>query len=406
MRDSAEPVILVGAGIGGLFAALCFQQVGIDCVLLEKSRRLEEVGAGIQIGANGSRLLHKLGLQNALAGCVSVPAKGFMMDGIRGRWICDYPLNDFSQRKYQLPHYQIRRADLQAILLQALQERAPDCLHLGTELVELHQTDDYVEAVCSEGRSFRGRALVGCDGIHSRTRQLLFDKTHADFAGCVAWRAMLPRNKLDLASDLNVPKIWIGPGRHLVQYPVAKGEMLNLVACVDSHEEVREWWQGSSPAEQFRQSFADWCPEVQQTIAGAEEALQWGLYERPVLDSWNVGRVSLLGDAAHAMLPSMAQGAVMALEDAAQLALSFTQQGDSQKALEHYQQQRIGRSRKVQSVARKNMHFFHQHSPADRLSLMALRLSGKSAEKLISKRYNWLYGYPAGCGSGGKANSI
>ncbi len=404
MRDSAEPVILVGAGIGGLFAALCFQQVGIDCVLLEKSRRLEEVGAGIQIGANGSRLLHKLGLQNALAGCVSVPAKGFMMDGIRGRWICDYPLNDFSQRKYQLPHYQIRRADLQAILLQALQERAPDCLHLGTELVELHQTDDYVEAVCSEGRSFRGRALVGCDGIHSRTRQLLFDKTHADFAGCIAWRAMLPRNKLDLAGDLNVPKIWIGPGRHLVQYPVAAGEMVNLVACVDSQEEVREEWQGSSPGEEFVQSFSDWCPEVKKIVEAAEGALKWGLYERPVLENWNVGRVSLLGDAAHAMLPSMAQGAVMALEDAEQLAQAFAQCSDSRAALGFYQTQRIGRSRQVQSVARKNMQFFHQQRPVDRLSAKALQLSGKRAENLIGRRYNWLYGYRAG--SGGSANSI
>lgn len=392
MTESPDQIIIVGAGIGGLFTALCLEQRGLSCIVLEKSEELTEVGAGIQIGANGSRLLHQLGLQNEIEKYASVPASGLMMDGRSGRSICTYPLNEFALQRHQFPHYQIRRADLQSVLVEALQSRAPESLKLGVTLEDIRQTPDSVEAITTQGQVFRGAALVGCDGIHSVTRERLFGKSEPNFSGCAAWRAVVPASEIDL-QDAMQPKIWIGSGRHIVQYPVASGDLVNIVACVETTIAEQEQWQGSSSVADFREAFADWCPEIQQLISLAEDAFRWGLYERPVLDSWSSGRATLLGDAAHAMLPSLAQGAVMAMEDGYQLAKSLAGQAGTSLALNDYQSKRIIRTRKTQTVARKNMEFFHQRSLSDRISVKALGLVGGYSEALIGNRYNWLYGY-------------
>jgi salicylate hydroxylase len=399
MTDSSNPIVVVGAGIGGLFSALCLHRLGLNSVVLEKNEELAEVGSGIQIGANGSRLIHKLGLQSELEKYATAPARGIMMDGISGQMICPYPLDSFAQVHHQYPHYQIRRADLQRVLVEALEHRDPDSLKLGVELAEIQQTPGCIEAITAQGQVFQGRALVGCDGIHSRTRELLFGKTKPSFSGCVAWRAMVPAASLDFTLAQR-PMIWIGPGRHIVQYPVASGQLINIVACIDTSVTEQEQWQGNSSGTVLRESFSDWCPQVIRLISQAEDALRWGLYERPVLDSWTSGRATLLGDSAHAMLPSLAQGAVMAMEDADQLAISLAEQADTVAALEEYQSKRILRTRKTQAVARQNMEFFHQRRLLDRLSAKALHLVGDRAEDLIGNRYNWLYGYSGDSESG------
>ena len=391
MSDSSDPIILVGAGIGGLFAGLCLQRKNIDFLLLEKAEELTEVGAGIQIGANGSRLIHQLGLENEVRKYATAPSHGLMMNGLTGRKVCSYPLSDYAEKHYQFPHYQIRRADLQRVLVEALELRAPGCLRLSQELSQIDQSSEAVQAVTVEGEVFHGRALVGCDGIHSGTRQLLFGNADPLYSGCAAWRALVPTAEM-ASSDL-IPKIWIGDGRHLVQYPVESGRSINLVACVETELVLEERWHGRSSKEDLVDSFSGWCPEVKRILSAAEDALMWGLFERPVLDSWRVGHATLLGDAAHAMLPSLAQGAVMAMEDAEQLAHSLATQENTSKALDHYQMRRIGRNRKVQAVARKNMNFFHQSGSSDRLSMNALQLAGSGAEAIIGSRYNWLYGY-------------
>ena len=392
MTDSSNPIVVIGAGIGGLFSALCLHRLGLNSVVLEKTEELAEVGAGIQIGANGSRLIHKLDLQSELEKYATAPARGIMMDGVSGRMICPYPLDSFAQIHHQFPHYQIHRADLQRVLVEALEHRDPSCLKLGVELAEIQQTSDCIEAITAQGHVFKGRALVGCDGIHSRTRELLFGKAKPSFSGCVAWRAMVPASSLDF-KHAQQPIIWIGSGRHIVQYPVASGQLINIVACVDTSVTEEEQWQGKSPEMDFCESFSDWCPQVIQLISQAQDALRWGLYERPVLDSWALSRATLLGDSAHAMLPSLAQGAVMAMEDADQLAISLAEQTDTVAALQEYQSKRISRSREAQAAARQNMEFFHQRRLLDRLSAKALHLAGDRAENLIGKRYNWLYGY-------------
>jgi salicylate hydroxylase len=392
MTDSSDPIIIVGAGIGGLFAALCLHHHGLNSIVLEKAEDLVEVGAGIQIGANGSRLIHKLGIQSEFEKSAAAPAKGLMMDGNSGRPICHYPLSGFAEKYHQFPHYQIRRADLQQVLATALESRMPGCVRLATELSDIRQTPETLEAIATDGQVFCGRAVVGCDGIHSRTRQLVFGDTEPNFAGCVAWRALIPISEMELPNP-ELPRIWVGKGRHLVQYPVGSGSLVNIVACVDSAVEEQERWSGRSSTAELVESFSDWCPEINKLLSKTEDALRWGLYERSVLDSWNAGRITLLGDAAHAMLPSLAQGAVMAMEDADQLAESLAAQENTEVALLEYQSRRIFRTRKTQLVARKNMEFFHQRGLANKLSVKALRLAGSRAETLIGNRYNWLYGY-------------
>ena len=392
MTNTSNPIVLVGAGIGGLFAGLCLQRKNTDFLILEKADKLADVGAGIQIGANGARLIHELGLTEEFEKYALAPLYGLMMDGISGRQICTYPLSAFAQEEHSFPHYQILRSDLQRILVDALQARAPEKLHLAAEVLDIKQEQGFVQLKTRDGRIFQGKAVVGCDGIHSTVRKQCFDETDPKFTNCIAWRALVPTSELEMDYPM-VPRIWIGPGRHLVQYPVSSGKSINLVACVESSTAQHERWQGSSSVEELNQSFSTGCTAVQDLVSKADQALSWGLYERPVLESWTKGCITLLGDAAHAMLPSMAQGAVMAMEDAYQLAESIAALSDLENALKDYESKRFKRCRKTQVVARKNMAFFHQKGALNKVSAKALNLAGAQSEKLIGRRYGWLYGY-------------
>lgn len=392
MTQPSDPILIVGAGIGGLFAGLCLQRKNIDFLILEKADELAEVGAGIQIGANGARLIYELGLREEFEKYALAPPHGLMMDGISGRQICTYPLSSFAQHEHGFPHYQILRSDLQRVLVETLHIRAPGKLHLASEITRIHQDQGFIKAETQDNRTYQGRAVVGCDGIHSSIRQLSFGKSDPAFSNCVAWRALLSASELEMEYPM-VPRIWIGPGRHLVQYPVESGKSINLVACVDSSNAEKERWQGNSSIEELNQSFSAWCPAVQRLISKADRALSWGLYERPVLQSWTKGCVTLLGDAAHAMLPSMAQGAVMAMEDAYQLAESLANLDEPESAFKDYEAKRFQRCKKTQDVAQKNMAFFHQKGLANKVSAKALSLAGAQSEKLIGRRYGWLYGY-------------
>ena len=424
MSALKEPIILSGAGIGGLFAALCLERQGFTSIILEKSKELSEVGAGIQIGANGARLIRELGLDEAIQQYSTCPEYGHMMDGKSGRKICTIPFNRASQKNYQLPYYQIHRADLLKVLVEAVNQRLPNCIKLGQEVVSIKQESTRVSVETASGESFFGSLLVGCDGIHSQVRNLLFKDGDPVFTDALAWRAIIPLNAQE-AQKADLAKVWVGEGKHLVQYPVNGGNALNLVAVVDAKVPVPERWQGGAPKMEFQQVFSDWCPEVKAHIAEAMDSLCWGLYRRPVLTSWSVGRATLLGDAAHAMLPSLAQGAVMAMEDGYELAACLRRYKDITQALNAYEAARVDRSICAQRAAQVNHQFFHLHKKTrTKYSLIALKLlenigrflPGGSrlslAERIIARRYYWLYGYRSESmalgedASGARPNSI
>ena len=433
-NSTTLPVLIAGAGIGGLFTALCLHRRGIDCILLEQSEQLLEVGAGIQIGANGSRIIRDLGLETDIEALAISPAKGSLCDGLSGQKICSLPFNTSAQKSYKHPYFNIHRADLQKVLVKAVQDRLPKSLHLGCQVSSVEQNGEDVIVHLESGVSYTGSILVGCDGIHSQIRKVIFEDGAPVFAGAVAWRAVVPLAHLveesrEIQSKFDEPKVWIGPNKHIVLYPVRSGSALNLVAVVDLPKDARsdnfpEVWHGASSTEALRSSFATWCPEVKNLVERADSAHCWGLYHRTIPKQWHLGRVVLLGDAAHAMLPSLAQGAVMAMEDAEELAnrLAGVNIRDAQAlrtSFEGYQAARIDRSHRVQRSSAFNRDFFHlNHGFLDRFALFLLKLlegiklnrfAGSSrspetlAQKLLARRYHWLYGYKSDCAGAGSA---
>lgn len=380
-----------------MFAALCLQRAGFKRVrLLEKAAELSEVGAGIQIGPNGARLLQQLGLREVVESWAVRTPRGSMMDGVTGRQICQYPLDDWAVEQFGYPFYQMHRADLQAVLVRALEERLPGSISLGEALTEVVERDSAVEVATSKGRTAQFDLMIGADGIRSRLRTARYDAAEPSFSGRVAWRAVVPKDAIR-DSEQYAARVWIGPGRHLVQYPVRRGNLLNLVACVDTSVVVPERWHGRSDSSPLREAFASWCPEVRDLVASMQDALCWGLYERPPLEDMVTARTALLGDSAHAMLPSMAQGAVMAMEDAATLAGYLSRREDLNSALKAYQSARAARNARVQETARQNMAFFHRRiGLAGDFQLSLLSRAGDFSEQLIGRRYAWVYGFNAG----------
>ena len=426
------PVLIAGAGIGGLFTALCLHRRGIDSILLEQSEQLLELGAGIQIGANGSRIIRDLGLEEDIESLAISPAQGSLCNGVSGQKICSLPFNTSAQKNYKHPYFNIHRANLQKVLVKAVQNRMPKSLRLGCQVSSVEQDSEKVVVHLESGACYTGSILVGCDGIHSQIRKVTFEDGAPVFADCVAWRAVVPLANLaeelnGIQSKFDEPKVWVGPNKHIVLYPLNSGSALNLVAVVDlpkdaGSDDFPEVWQGASSTEALKSSFANWCPEVKRLVERADNALCWGLYHRTIPKQWHLGRVVLLGDAAHAMLPSLAQGAVMAMEDAEELAdclagINISNPRAVSASLEGYQAARIDRCRRVQRSSAFNRDFFHlNHGFLDRFALFILKLLERVklnrfakpsrppeslAQKLLARRYHWLYGYKSDCTGAG-----
>ena len=357
------------------------------------------MGAGIQVGPNGARLLQAMGLRQEIEAWAVRSPRGLMMNGVSGQKICAYPLDSWSVAELGLPFYQIHRADLQAVLVRALRQRLPDVLITDTCLESVENQESGCSVTDQKGNTYQADLLLGCDGVHSQLRELEFDQTKPRYSGRVAWRSLVPT--ANLPDELrHAARVWTGPGRHLVQYPVRRGTLMNIVACVESPQSVPESWQGQTDTAALQTAFQDWCPQVTTLVGQMREALCWGLYERAVLPFVVKNRLVLLGDAAHAMLPSMAQGAVMSMEDGYQLAMNLSAEKEIAEALQFYQVARQKRNARVQETARRNMHFFHQLGGLVGYAQRAmLKNTGASSEWIIGKRYAWIYGFDIEKGS-------
>jgi salicylate hydroxylase len=367
---------VIGGGIGGLAAALSLLRAGFDVHVYEQASRLSEVGAGVQVSPNASRVLHGLGLASALAATGVKPLAWHQRRWDDGRTLLRAPLPT------GFPHYQMHRADLLDALAAAL---PADRVHLGHRLVGL----DDGEARFADGRRARFDVLVGADGIHSTVRRLLFGPDEARFTGCVAYRAVVPASRLRHL-DLEVTaQIWMGPGRHFVHYFISGRRSVNFVAVVEQDRWTRESWTDRADLADVQAAFAAWHPQVREIIGAAEETYVWALFDRPPMPRWSAGRVTLLGDAAHAMLPFMAQGAAQAIEDGATLAAVLRGGG----ALSDYKQARLPRTARLQEMSAGNKTRFHlPDGPAqrERDSQMAAGSRAWSFNAL-----DWLYDHDA-----------
>jgi salicylate hydroxylase len=356
---------VVGGGIGGLSAALSLLRAGFDVHLYEQARALGAVGAGVQISPNASRILHGLGLADELAATGVRPLAWHQRRWDDGRTLLRTPLAESVEAVFGFPHYQIHRADLLAALARAL---PPERIHLGHRLIGLTDHGDRVEARFANRVCADLDLLVGADGIHSPVRSILFGPDRPRFTGCVAYRGLVPAERLRALGLEVSAQVWMGPGRHFVHYYVGGGRLVNFVAVVEQDTWTRESWTDRGDIADALAAFEGWHPQIRSILTAAEETFVWALFDRAPLRRWSTGRTTLLGDAAHAMLPFMAQGAAQAIEDGATLAACLLAGGsDVAGSLRRYERLRIPRTARLQAASAANKTRFHlPDGPAQR----------------------------------------
>jgi 2-polyprenyl-6-methoxyphenol hydroxylase-like FAD-dependent oxidoreductase len=348
---------VVGGGIGGLSAALSLLQAGFDVQVYEQAPMLGEVGAGLQVSPNAARVLHRLGLADELARAGVPPAAWHQRRFDTGRTLLRTPLAGRLEAAFGFPQYQIHRADLLAALADTL---PTDRVHLGHQLTGLAQRGDHVQATFANGAQTEVEVLVGADGIHSAVRKVLFGPQDPHFTGCVAYRGLVPADRLaDLELEVTA-QLWMGPGRHFIHYFVRDRRLLCFVAIVEQDTWTRESWTERGHLADVQAAFAGWHPQVRAILAAADDIFLTALFDRPPLERWSVGRVTLLGDACHPMLPFMAQGAAQAIEDGATLTACLTQAGpDIGEALRRYERLRLPRTSRLQALSAANKTRLH-----------------------------------------------
>ncbi|MEO0982611.1 MAG: FAD-dependent monooxygenase [Pseudomonadota bacterium] len=386
--------VIVGGGIGGLTAALCLHRFGWDVEVLEKAPEIGEVGAGIQISPNAMKVFEALGVDEDLA------AAGFRPDAIElrmgesGMRLIRTPLGKVAEDRWGSPYLHIHRADFIAVLASALGDRAPGAVRLGASVAGYVQNDSSAAAVLADGEQVRGDALIGADGIHSVVREQMLGPDEPVFTGNVAWRAVVPVDRLGDNAPDPVACAWMGRGRHAVTYLLRGGALANLVAVVERDNWTKEGWMEPGDRAEALADFSGWHPTIVRLIEEADSLFRWALFDRRQLAKWADGRVAILGDAAHPMLPFMAQGAAMATEDAWALAASLSSAADVPAALAAYQAIRLARASAVQAGSRANAKTFHQRAALGRLRTYGpMWLAGRVWPGVGLARQDRLYSY-------------
>jgi salicylate hydroxylase len=358
MTSAALKIAVIGGGLGGLSAAVALRQAGFDVEVYEQAPELTQIGGGINMGPNAARVLRRLGLGPGLEREGVRPLGTHQRRWQDGRTLQKAPLNPQCEALYGAPHVTIHRADLLAVIAAGLPDER---VHLGHRLVGLADQGDGVEARFENGARIFCDVLVGADGIHSAVRAQLFGEEAPRFAGCVAYRGLVPAERIaDLGLELG-NQSWVGPGGHFVHYFVSRGRLLNFVGWTEDDTWNREDWTDRATIERALAAFEGWHPQIRRIIAAADTCFIWALFDRDPLARWSVGRVTLLGDACHPMYPFMGQGAAQAIEDGATLAacLVAAEGGDPAEALKRYEELRLPRVTRLQELSRANKTRFH-----------------------------------------------
>ena len=389
-RNERNPVVIAGGGIGGLAAALACARQRVPVQLLERATQLSEVGAGIQIGPNVTRILQAWGLGAALAQVAAFPKQLQARDAQTGQVLGTLRLGERAQALYGAPYATIHRADLQGLLQRAVQD-AGVALHLGQTVHGWYETEEALQVNTAEGLSLQVSALIGADGIWSAVRQQLLGDASARFTGHLAYRALVAQADLPTHLRSDQVTVWMGPRLHVVHYPVRSGQWLNLVAVVHGAKpDQAQDWDQAGHTQALMQAMGVVGRDLHERLASVPAWRQWALHDRsPVSGASDMaqGRVALLGDAAHPMRPYLAQGAGMAIEDAQALAQCLSV-GNATVAeqLQAYAEQRWARNARVQARAIRNGRIFHAQGAVALGRNLSMRLMGERVMDVP-----WLY---------------
>ncbi|QUS40659.1 FAD-binding protein [Tardiphaga alba] len=384
---SSRTIVVAGAGIGGLTAALALAAKGFRVTVLEKAARLEEVGAGLQLSPNASRILISLGLAERLGPHVVTPRAVTIMTARSGGEVTRLSLT--ASARPDAPYWLAHRADLQAALLAEAQSRPEIDLRLGMPVENIEATASGVRIGGAEAG-----CLIGADGAWSVIRGKLFPHLQPQFSGLIAWRGTCDAASLPKEIRPSGVQLWMGPRAHLVVYPMSAGERINMVAIVPGAPLAPGWHTpGASDDINGHFSQARWPANARAMIAAIDNWGCWPLYTMPDGGAWHAGHVALLGDAAHAMVPFAAQGAGMAIEDAAVLAECLgatTDDRDVPAALARYATLRKPRVTRVQQTARRSGEIYHLRGPMALARDVTMRLLGPQR---LQARQNWIYNW-------------
>jgi salicylate hydroxylase len=386
-------VIVAGAGIGGLTAALALARNGFRALVFEQAKRLEETGAGIQLSPNATRILIGLGLADRLRPHVVAPTAIRVLGARSGREIVRIPLGEEAAQRYGAPYWMIHRGDLQDALNAAATQDLNVAVRLGMALEDFASYPHGV-TVSLRGRgslwSEHGQALIAADGLWSASRRRLGYKVEPHFAGRTAWRALVPAKEVALEFREPMIHLWLAPDAHLVHYPVKGGKLINIVVITADAWSGRTWSEAASRIDLLQRcATTRWAPQADSLIRLPDAWLKWALYDCRPPASFADGAVALLGDAAHPMLPFLAQGAAMAIEDATVAAQCLMRMPDNpEDAWKTYSAIRRGRTRKVQRLAARNGERYHRSGVAAMFRNTAMRLM--AGERLLH-HYDWLY---------------
>lgn len=388
---SGLSLAIVGAGIGGLTSALTLARQGHTITLIERRTGFSEVGAGLQLSPNASRILIDLGLGPALRRVATEPDRVVIRSIRSGKNLGEVALGPFMRERFDAPYWVVHRADLQQILLDAVRSQSSIRLLTGRTVEDVKNGPASVALTLSTESGNRDvfvvEGVVGADGVWSKLRQTI-RQAAPDYAGYVAWRGTVDRKRVPLELAGNETGLWLGRRGHVVHYPIAGGALVNIVVIERRAEPVKGW---SVPGRRIKllARYNEAATPLRELIAGPQEWLLWSLFDAPVRRIAS-GRIALLGDAAHPVLPFLAQGAALAIEDAAILAAALGSGTDPSTAFASYARQRVKRVRKVQRQARRNGIIYHLAGPAAVARNVIMRRLGPER---MAARYSWIYGF-------------
>jgi salicylate hydroxylase len=386
-------IVIAGAGIGGLTAGVALLQRGFDVTILEQAQALKEIGAGVQLAPNATRVLYQIGVGDTLEGLAcEPPGKRVRLWNTGQSWRL-FDLGAASRGIYGYPYFTLHRADLHQALADAVSALSPNAIHLGEKVEGLKQNGGKVEVTTVQGKVYEADLLIGADGVHSRVRRALFGPDEPVYSGVMAWRGVIDAEKLPEHLRSAYGTNWVGPGAHVIHYPLRGNKLINFVGAVERDGWQVESWSEQGTREECLNDFANWHEDVRALISAIDIPYKWALMVREPMTRWSSGNATLLGDACHPTLPFLAQGAGMAIEDGYLIARCLERyKDDLPHALARYEELRLDRTARVVRGSAANATRFHNPQLAHAEGA-AEYVDREWSEERVKERYNWLFEY-------------